>query len=159
MKTNKQAQKSYNLSQALYSHALKLTGSHHQAEELILQTTARIKQVAASYTPIVSFVSWAKMVMENTFHETFKNSDIDILHHTAYQGTISPIEPGNDREYTLKEQIHMMSLLTPHQAAATTLRLSHYTHNAIASKMGITTTQVKAHLTKARNILNHAWDN
>ena len=149
---------SCDLTQALYTYALELTGNHHHAKELLQQTTARIKQVATLYTPITSFTTWTRMVMENTFYTTFKNADIETLRHTTRHCSPSPMQPERDKEYTLKEQIHMMSLLTPHQAAATTLRLNHYTHNAIARRMSITTTQVKNHLTRALRTLNHAWD-
>lgn len=159
MNRDNKPQESCDLSQALYTYALKLTANHRQAKELIQQTTHRIKQVATLYTPTIDFATWARFVMENTLHTTVKNADINELCHTAYNGTLNPMRPDLDKEYTLKEQIYMMSLLTPHQAAATTLRLRNNTLDAISRKMNITTIQVKEHLTQARNILNHAWDN
>ena len=42
---------------------------------------------------------------------------------------------------------------------AATLRLGGHTHKKTAKIMGIKTTQIKAHLDKARHALGHVWYN
>ena len=146
---------------ALHAYAHRLTGGNpHLADKLLAATLTRLAESATAYPPtLIDLTTWAKMVMQNTFRQTTKDADLHELHHLAYRGTLNPMQPCSSKEYSLREQIQMMSRLTPHQAAAATLRLGGYTHKEIAKKMGIKTTQVKAHLGKARHTLGHVWDN
>lgn len=149
------------MQRALSAYAHRLTGDNPLlADKLLNATLTRLTEKATAYPPsLIDFTTWAKIVMANTFHQTIKNADLHELHHLAYRGTLNPIMPMSDKEHTILEQIQMMSRLTPHQAAAATLRLGGYTHKEIAKKMGIKTTQVKAHLGKACHTLGHVWDN
>lgn len=146
---------------ALRAYAHRLTGGNpHLADELLAATLTRLAESATAYPPtLIDLTTWAKMIMQNTFRQTTKNADLHELHHLAYRGTINPMQPCSSKEYSLREQILTMSSLTPHQAAAATLRLGGYTHAAIAHAMNITPTQVKAHLGKACHALGHVWDN
>ena len=150
-----------NMQHALRAYAHRLTGGNpHLADELLTATLTHIVESATAYPPaLIDLTTWAKMVMQNTFCQTTKDADLHELHHLAYRGTLNPMQTSNCKEYSLREQILMMSRLTPHQAAAATLRLGSYTHAAIAHAMNITPTQVKAHLGKARHTLGHVWDN
>lgn len=147
--------------QALRAYAHHLTGGNPQlADELLTVTLIRLAESATAYPPtIIDLTTWAKMVMQNTFRQTIKDADLHELHHLTYRGTLNPMQPCSCKEYSLREQIQMMSRLTPHQAAAATLRLGGYTHAAIAHAMNITPAQAEAHLGKARHTLGHVWDN
>ena len=158
MTSNTQPQESNILSEALYTYALRLTNNPYQAKRLIRDTISSIEKRASSYTPTLSFLAWAKMLMKNIFINTYKDADLKVLRHLAFRGMLNPIQPDSDREYTLREQIKMMSRLTPQQAAAATLRINGYTHDIIAHHMGITKDQVKTILAQARYTLSHAWD-
>ena len=146
---------------ALCAYAHRLTGGNpHLADELLAATLTRLAESATAYPPtLIDLTTWAKMVMQNTFRQTTKDADLHELHHLAYRGTLNPMQPLSSKEYSLKEQILMMSRLTPHQAATATLRLCGYTHKEIAKQMNITPAQAKAHLGKARHTLGHVWDN
>jgi DNA-directed RNA polymerase specialized sigma24 family protein len=146
---------------ALRAYALKLTcGNLHLADKLYADTLSRIAQTATAHVPtIMPFTTWAKMVMHNTFHATVPDADRRHLYHLTHIGNPNPLIPVSDKEYTLREQMHIMSRLTPHQAAVVTLRLKGYTPAIIAKQMGNTTNHVKAHIQQATHILNHIWDN
>ena len=146
---------------ALCAYAHRLTGGNpHLADKLLAATLTRLAESATAYPPtLIDLTTWAKIVMKSAFHETVENADLHELHHLAYRGTLSPMMPARDKEYTLLEQIQMMSRLTPHQAAATALRLKGYTHREIARQMGITTKCARRHLAQARQIIATAWDN
>ena len=150
-----------NMQHALRAYAHRLTGGNPQlADELLTATLTRLAESATAYPPtLIDLTTWAKMVMQNTFRQTTKDADLHELHHLAYRGTLNPMQPRSSKEYSLREQILMMSRLTPHQAAAATLRLSGYTHKEIAKLMDITTAQAEAHLGKACHTLGHVWDN
>ena len=150
-----------NMQRALRAYAHRLTGGNpHLADKLLNATLTRLAESATAYpSTLIDFTTWAKMVMQNTFSQTTKDADLHELHHLAYRGTLNPMQPCSSKEYSLREQIQMMSLLTPHQAAAATLKLGGYTHAAIAHAMNITPAQAKAHLGKARHTLGHIWDN
>ena len=150
-----------NMQRTLRAYAHRLTGGNpHLADKLLAATLTRLAESATAYPPtLIDLTTWAKMVMQNTFRQTTKDADLHELHHLAYRGTLNPMQPRSSKEYSLREQILMMSRLTPHQAAAATLRLGGYTHAAIAHAMNITPAQVKAHLGKARHTLGHVWDN
>jgi DNA-directed RNA polymerase specialized sigma24 family protein len=145
---------------ALCAYAHRLTGGNPLlADKLLAATLTRLAESATAYPPtLIDLTTWAKMVMQNTFRQTTKDADLHELHHLAYRGTLNPMQPCSNKEYSLKEQILMMSRLTPQQAAAATLRLGGYTHKAIAHAMNITTAQAKDHLGKARYVLGHVWD-
>lgn len=146
---------------ALRAYAHCLTGGNPQlADELLTATLTRLAESATAYPPtIISLTTWAKMIMQNTFSQTTKDADLHELHHLAYHGTLNPMQSNHSKEYSLREQLQMLSRLTPHQAAAATLRLGGYTHKEIAKQMGITPAQAEAHLGKARHTLGHIWDN
>ena len=150
-----------NMHHALRAYAHRLTGGNPQlADELLTATLTRLAESATAYPPtLIDLTTWAKMVMQNTFHQTIKDADLHELHHLAYRGALNPMQPCSSKEYSLREQILMMSRLTPHQAAAATLRLGGYTHKEIAKQMDITPVQAEAHLGKARHTLGHVWDN
>ena len=129
-------------------------------DELLTATLTHIVESATAYPPaLIDLTTWAKMVMQNTFCQTTKDADLHEFHHLAYRGTLNPMQHCSCKEYSLREQILMMSRLTPHQAAAATLRLGGYAHKEIAKQMDITPAQAKAHLGKARHTLDHVWDN
>jgi DNA-directed RNA polymerase specialized sigma24 family protein len=148
------------MQRALRAYANRLTnGNPLLADKLLNATITRLAESATAYPPtIIDLTTWAKMVMQNTFRQTTKDADLHELHHLAYHGTLNPMQPCSSKEYSLREQIQMMSRLTPHQAAAATLRLGGYTHAAIAHAMNITPAQAEAHLSKARHTLGHVWD-
>lgn len=145
----------------LRAYAHQLTGNTpHLADKLLAETLSHLATRATAYPPtLIGFNTWAKIVMKNTFHRTIENADFHELHHLAHRGTLNPMLPVSNKEYTLLEQIQMMSRLTPHQAATVTLRLHGYAHTTIAQAMNTTTAQVRNHLRQARHTLIHAWDN
>ena len=149
------------MQRALRAYANRLTnGNPLLAGKLLNATLTRLAEKATAYPPsLVDFTTWAKIVMANTFHQTIKNADLHELHHLAYRGTLNPMLSTRSKEYSIREQLQMMSRLTPQQAAAATLRLGGYTHKAIAHAMNITTAQAQAHLGKARYVLGHTLDN
>ena len=146
---------------ALQTYAHRLTnGNPHLADKLLAATLTRLAESATAYPPtLIDLTTWAKMVMQNTFRQTTKDADLHELHHLAYRGTLNLMQPCSSKEYSLGEQILMISRLTPHQAAATALRLKGYTHREIARQMGITTKCARRHLAQARQIIATAWDN
>ena len=149
-----------NMHRALCAYAHRLTGGNqHLADKLLAATLTRLAESATAYPPtLIDLTTWAKMIMQNTFHQTIKDADLHELHHLAYRGTLNPMQSTRSKEYSIREQLQMMSRLTPQQAAAATLRLGGYTHKAIAHAMNITTAQAKDHLGKARYVLGHVWD-
>ena len=150
-----------NMHRTLCAYAHRLTGGNqHLADKLLAATLTRLAERATAYPPtVISFTIWAKIVMKNTFHETTANADFHELHHLAYHGTLNPMLPARNKEYTIAQQIQTMSRLTPHQAAAATLRLNGYSHKEIAAQMGISVKHAKEHLAQARHIIATAWDN
>ena len=104
-----------NMHRVLRAYALKLTcGNAHLAGELYNATLARIVQTATAHVPAtMPFDTWAKLVMHNTFHATVASADRRHLYHLAHIGNPNPLIAANDKEYTLRERIHIMSRLTP----------------------------------------------
>ena len=145
----------------LRAYALKLTcGNLHLAGELYNATLSRIAQTATAHVPtIMPFTTWAKMVMHNTFHATVPDADRRHLYHLTHIGNPNPLIPVSDKEYTLREQMHIMSRLTPHQAAAVTLLFHGCTHVDIARHMGTTVVRAKEHLAQARRAIIGACSN
>ena len=139
------------LRRVLYAYALRLTcGNKYLAHDLLQETLWRITQQAtACPSSIISFDIWAKMVMKGAFHETVVDADRRELYYLFYRGTLNPMLPGNDRKHSLKEQIHIMSRLTPHQATAMTLLLNGYSLDVIAGEMNVSVECVKSHLANA----------
>ena len=151
----------YSTHHALHHYALKLTcNNQHLASQLLAATISHITNTSIAYPAgTISFNTWAKIVMHSTFQQSIPNADKRELYYLSHCGTLNPIATNNHNAPTLKEQIHTLSRMTPQQATAVTLRLQGYTPALIAKQMGITTAQVKNHLTQARNTLNHAWNN
>ena len=148
------------LHETLFSLALQLTDDDpHLAQELLQATMQHIIQPATTYLPTTSFTSWAKTIMENTYHTTIKAGDIQLLHHQCHRSPSHTATPQDDDTYNIKEAIYIMSKLSPQQAAVITLRLQGYAHSQIAHKMNITTHNVNTHILQAQHILNHVWDN
>ena len=147
------------LRETLFSYALQLTDYNpHLAQELLQATMQHIIQQASTYTQATSFTSWAKTIMENTYHTTIKASDIQQLRHQCHRSPSYTSTPDDDT-YNIKEAIYIMSKLSPQQATVVTLHLQGYAHAQIAHKMNITARSVKTHFLQARHVLNHAWDN
>ncbi len=144
----------------LHAYAHQLTnGNPRLANKLLNDTRLRLIERATAYPPtLIDFTTWAKIVMKTTFHQTIKNADLLELHHLAYHDTLNPMLPTRDKEYTLREQIQMMTHLTPHQAAAATLRLNGYNPDNIATKMNTDIEHVTQLLAQARHTLGHVWD-
>lgn len=149
------------LNKLLWDYALRLTNDKKcLAKELVEQTLSRIMQRATAYSPeTLSFDSWAKMTMLNTFRETFEDADLYELYYLFYKGTLNPFATYNDGMYDLREQIYIMSSLTPLQAAATSLRLNRHTHDIIAKLMNTSVECVKEHIENACNTAMYIWYN
>ena len=145
----------------LRAYALKLTcGNLHLAGELYNATLSRIAQTATAHVPtIMPFDTWAKLVMHNTFHATVADADRRHLYHLTHIGNPNPLIPSSDKEYTLREQMHIMARLTPHQAAAVTLYFHGCNHKDIAKHMDITVVRAKEHLAQARRAIISACSN
>lgn len=161
MKQNTHLQNADYLRTMLYAYALRLTcGNTTLAKELLQETMSRITVNPTAYpSSITSFQAWARIVMQSTFHQTIEDADRRELYHLFYRGTLNPFTPPCDKAHTLREQIRIMARLTPHQAAATTLRLNGYSHNVIAKEMGISIESVKEHLFQARLAITRTWGN
>ena len=150
-----------NTDNMLRTYARKLTcGNQHLADKLYNATLERIAQTATAHAPtIMPFATWAKLVMHNTFHTTVADADRRHLYHLTHIGNPNPLIPLSDKEYTLAQQIHIMSRLTPHQAAAVTLLLHGCTHKDIAKHMGITIVHAKEHLAQAKRAIIRTCNN
>lgn len=152
MRNRSRAGRSLDLHELLHAYALRLTcGNRYLAHDLLLETLERIAQRATACHPaMVDFDTWAKMVMMNAFHETVPDAQKRELYNLFYHGTLNPMAPLENENHSLRRQIHIMSRLTSHQAAAMTLLLNGYSLDVIAGEMDITVEGVKSHLAKAR---------
>lgn len=159
MKRDSKTQDGNILGEALYAYALKLTGSKYQAEELVLKTTACIKQKATTYTPALDFVTWAKMVMKSTFTNTVSAAEIKELYLLSHYGSMHPTDTNIHDKYSLKEQIYIMARLTPQQATVLTLRLHGYNHHEIARKINTTVEYTRNTLAETRQKLTRMFYN
>lgn len=159
MKSDSKTQGDNMLGEVLYAYALKLTRNKYQAEDLVRKTTACIKQKATTYTPAFSFVTWAKMVMKNTFAGPVDNAEIKELYLLAHYGAVRPTDANISNKYSLKEQVYIMSRLTPQQAAILTLRLHGYNHLEIACKMNTSVEYTRNTLAETRRKLTRMFDN
>lgn len=159
MKNNSKTQDGNIIGEVLYAYALKLTGNKHQAEKLIQETMLQIKEKATAYNTSIPFVTWTKMIMENTHLSTFKDADIQQLRHLCFCGSTNPFKTDDNSTYSMKEIYLVMSRLSPTQATVVTLRLKGYNPSEIASKMGITTQCAVKHLAEATYNLMHTMDN
>ena len=149
---NNNTESAARLYRVLYAYALRLTcGNKYIADGLVAETLTRIKKRGMAYpATIVSFTIWARMVMKNAFHETVPDADKRELYYLFYYGSLNPIVPVWDGAHGLREQINIMSRLTPQQAAAMTLLLNGYSLDVIASEMNVSVECVKSHLVNAR---------
>ena len=145
--------------EVLYAYAMRLTcGNKYLAGELLLETLSRITKRAIAYVPgIVSFDVWAMMVMREVFHETCMDADRRELYFMFYSGTLNPLISPSAEGYGLAEQLHMMSCLTPMQAAVTTLLLNGYSLDVIAEQVGVSVEGVKLQIDNARMAINRTW--
>ncbi len=136
----------------LYAYAMKLTcGNKYLAYDLLQETLYRItRRATACPATIMSFTVWAKWVMKGAFHDTVPDAQKRELYNLFYHGTLNPMAPLENENHSLRRQIHIMSRLTSHQAAAMTLLLNGYSLDVIAGEMDITVEGVKSHLAKAR---------
>lgn len=159
MRNRSRAGHSLDLHELLHAYSLRLTcGNRYLAHDLLLETLERIAQRATTCHPaMVDFDTWAKMVMMNAFHDTVPDARKRELYHLFFVGTLNPMVKEPCRKHSLREQVHMMSRLTPHQAAATTLLLNGYALEVIASEMNITVECVKSHLDNARHAIICMW--
>lgn len=145
--------------EVLYAYAMRLTcGNKYLAGELLLETLSRITKRAIAYAPgIVGFDIWAMMVMREVFHETCMDADRRELYFMFYSGTLNPFIQLNGDGYGLGEQLHMMSRLTPTQAAVTTLLLNGYSLDVIAEQVGVSVEGVKLQIDNARLAIIRTW--
>ena len=136
----------------LYAYAMKLTcGNKYLAYDLLQETLYRItRRATACPATIMSFTVWAKWVMKGAFHDTVPDAQKRELYNLFYHGALNPMAPLENENHSLRRQIHIMSRLTSHQAAAMTLLLNGYSLDVIAGEMDITVEGVKSHLAKAR---------
>lgn len=140
------------LHNALYAYALKLTRNNStQAKELLHETLSQITHNATAHNSIDSFMSHAGSVMRHANETTIHYADIHELHRLCYHG--------QGADYSPREIIHGMSLLTPHQATVVTLILKGYSTTEIARATGHSIQWVKTNTIKAiqrlRNIHTH----
>ncbi len=142
------------LRKILYAYALYLTcGNKHLANNLLSETFTRISQRATAYQQVVSFETWAKMVMKTAFHETVADAKKREFYNLLCYGILNPMFPEWKRRLCLREQLRIMSHLTPQQAAVATLLLGGYDLKVIAAEMGTTVECVNSHLTATRQTL------
>lgn len=159
MKNHNRITSAIDLSEIMYAHALRLTNDKHLAEKLIQETMLQTREKAATYIAGMPFVTWIKMIMENTYLATFKDADLQQLHRLCFCGSTNLFAINYHDTYSTKEIYFAMSRLTPGQAAAVTLRLKGYKPNEIARKMRITTQRAEKHLAEATHNLIHTMDN
>ena len=153
------ARRTLDLCKVLHAYALKLTcGNKYLAGDLVLETMQRIAQRATAYHPsTVNFDIWAKMVMKDAFHETVADAEKREFYYLFYHGTLNPLAMALDGKHSLREQFYMMSRMTAHQAAATTLLLNGYALDVIATEMNTNIEGVKTHLANARRAIICMW--
>lgn len=159
MKNHNRITSAIDLSEIMYAHALRLTNDKHLADKLIQETMLQIREKAATYIAGMPFVTWIKMIMENTYLATFKDADLQQLHRLCFCGSTNLFAINYHDTYSTKEIYFVMSRLTPGQAAAVTLRLKGYNPDEIARKMRITTQRAEKHLAEATHNLIHTMDN
>ena len=140
------------LRSTLHAYALRLAcGNENIAGDLLAVTLSRITQRAtACPATIMSFTIWAKLVMKNAFHETVPDAQKRELYHLFYHGGLNPMAPQGSETHGLREQIHIMSRLSPCEAAAMTLLLNGYSVGVIADEMDVSVKRVEYYLAKAR---------
>ena len=158
MKNHNRIASAIDLSEIMYAHALRLTNDKHLAEKLIQETMLQIKE-RTTHSASITFVTWIRMIMENTYLATFKDADIQQLHRLCFCGSTNLFAINYHDTYSTKEIYFVMSRLSPGQAAAVTLRLQGYKPNEIARKMRITTQRAEKHLAEATHNLIHTMDN
>ena len=148
------------LREVLFTYALLLTDyNHHLAKELLQATMQQIIKQATAYSPVISFSSWAKEIMERVYCVTVKVNDIQQLRRQCHRGPSHSSILRSEDKYNVREAVYIMSKLSPQQAAVLTLRLQGCSHPQIAHKMNITAHRVKTHILQARHVINHVWDN
>ena len=159
MKNN--AESTAHLCRVLRAYALRLTcGNKYIADGLVARTLTRIKKSGMAYpATIMDFTVWAKMVMKNAFHETVPDAEKRELYHLFYHGTLNPMVLLGCESHGLREQINIMSRLTPQQATAMALLLNGYAMDVIACEMDVTVECVKGLLTKARHAMLRIYGN
>ena len=140
------------LSDALYAYALKLTGYNKtRALELLNETLSQITHNATAHINTDCFMAHAGAIMRHAHTTTMHHADIQELYRLCYHG--------QGADYSPREIIHGMSLLTPHQAAVVTLILKGYSTTEIARTTGHSIQWVKHNTIKAiqrlRNIYTH----
>ena len=140
------------LRDALHAYALKPTGYNKtRALELLNETLSQITHNATAHINTDCFMAHAGAVMRHANETTIHYADVQGLYHLCYHGT--------GTNYTAKEIIHGMSLLTPHQATVVTLILKGYSTTEIARATGHSIQWVKTNTIKAiqrlRNIHTH----
>ena len=157
MKNN--AESTAHLCRVLRAYALRLTcGNKYIADGLVARTLTRIKKRGMAYpATIMDFTVWAKLVMMNAFYETVPDAEKRELYHLFYHGTLNPMVCQGSESHGLREQIHIMSRLTPQQATAMALLLNGYAIDVIAGQMKISVECVKSHLVKARHVITNIW--
>lgn len=136
----------------LYAYALKLTcGNRFLAHDLLQETLFRITERAAAYPAMtMSFTAWVKLVMKGIFHRTVPDAEKRELYHLFYHGMLNPMTEDCCKCHSLREQIHIMSRMTPQEATAMALLLNGYSLDVIAGEMGISIECVKHYLANAR---------
>lgn len=159
MEKKKRAAKIMAQHKVLYAYAMRLTCENkYLAGDLLLATLSSLTKRAIAYVPgIVSFDVWAMMVMREVFHEICEDAERRELYFMFYRGTLNPLISPSAEGYGLAEQLHMMSRLTPMQAAVTTLLLNGYSLDVIAEQVGVSVEGVKLQIDNARMAINRTW--
>ena len=145
----------------LRAYALRLAcGNENMARVLMTKTMLRIKENATAFpVATMGFDIWASVVMNNVFYQEFDDADRRELYILLHKGSTTPFNHQGCDGHTLREQLRVMSCLTPQQATAATLRLNGCSHRLIAEQMGVGIECVRYHILNARLAMTKALGN
>jgi RNA polymerase sigma factor (sigma-70 family) len=144
----------HRFSQTLFAICLRYTGDYHQAEDMLQEGFIKVFSKLNSYRFEGSFEGWLKRIFINTAIENFRRNQH--LNHTLEIEDLKNDLVQEDDFHRLSEAelLGMIQLLSPgYRTIFNLYAVEGYTHNEIASKLGITVGTSKSQLARARYLL------
>jgi RNA polymerase sigma-70 factor (ECF subfamily) len=152
---------------ALHNLARYLTGSVHDAEDLVQETYARALQAANQFTPGTNLKAWLFRILRNAFVDQYRRRRNDPT--IGGLDTVDPVAQGAAQEDWLRDDIDLDRLrnvvaediekalmqLSDEARTVILLDLEGQTETEVAEILGCAVGTVKSRLARAREALRH----
>lgn len=145
-------------SKAMFNTALRISGSHHDAEDVLQEAFISAFRNLSAYRGEASFGSWLKRIVINKAITHLKRSRMDmqpeIEQVSEQQEPVEEFVESEDERFSVEAIKHAVGLLPPGFRSVLTLYLFEgYDHQEIAAIMNISESTSKTQYKRAKEKL------